>query len=204
MKRRLLNVLTLVSFLLCVAVGYVWVRSYVGSSFAYALEVAPSRGIQWRLVARRGAVWFEYWRQPDKRVADAWSDEQQALFARNLEIRQERSRIDSAARAAGRDSQLPEVGRLNVEMSSNLSRIHGLNQKLTAWRREQQTPRLRTRSLPIAVPFATLAALSLVGPTLRWLDLRRRRRLVVARICSACGYDLRATPDKCPECGVAP
>jgi hypothetical protein len=39
-------------------------------------------------------------------------------------------------------------------------------------------------------------------PPVLWVRARRRRRRAsAAGLCPGCGYDLRATPGKCPECG---
>jgi predicted amidophosphoribosyltransferase len=51
-------------------------------------------------------------------------------------------------------------------------------------------------AIPIWLPLLIFAA-----PAGLWLRgvLRRRRG---AHECPSCGYDLRATPDRCPECGT--
>jgi hypothetical protein len=56
----------------------------------------------------------------------------------------------------------------------------------------------------IAVPFYVPILMSAVAPTLwAWRRVRKKTRFA-SGLCAICGYDLRATPDRCPECGAVP
>lgn len=60
----------------------------------------------------------------------------------------------------------------------------------------------------LLVPFWLPACLFAVLPAVRGyravVRFRRWRRRAREGCCPACGYDLRATPDRCPECGAVP
>jgi hypothetical protein len=62
----------------------------------------------------------------------------------------------------------------------------------------------RWRNVGLAIHGGWLAFIASF-PLLLWVlrRVRARRRFAVG-LCPTCGYDLRATPERCPECGRAP
>jgi hypothetical protein len=182
LPRILLNAATAVSLVLCAATATLWVRSWIA----------------WDGIA--------YTRQ--KRIgASGWSYEVYGLESGCGGVAVHHYEARSKQREEGSGAalyHLTEAGAVPVKRTTGWDfewvlewgplwfsgapddRIHGL------WR--------------AVIPYwlVTLAtgipvARALVG----WAWNRHRKRAGRA-VCASCGYDLRATPDRCPECGAVP
>jgi hypothetical protein len=54
----------------------------------------------------------------------------------------------------------------------------------------------------VNIPYWFLALVAAAPLLVALKRIRHRRRLNRRGLCAVCGYDLRASPDRCPECGT--
>jgi hypothetical protein len=187
MKHRLLNLVTALSLLLCAAMVVLWVRSYVVADVILWRSGGPAaaRGM-YDATSARGVF----------RLQCQWSafegPEPPAGVRVALEVAwPEGHRREDPAAVAG------------LRGGSWWNRIGFAFERE---RRQWPAPYGLTsvqRRLFVSVPYWFMTLLS-AAPTL-WLVRAvrgRRRQPGHDRRCRSCGYDLRATPDRCPECGM--
>jgi hypothetical protein len=58
------------------------------------------------------------------------------------------------------------------------------------------------KAFHVIAPVWSLTLILLILPAIWLLKTYRRMMRTARNLCSGCAYDLRATPDRCPECGV--
>jgi hypothetical protein len=152
------------------------------------LQWYPRRGPGWR--ASTGVVWITGVRHRGA-VGPRWLD-REAQFDWMSEYQEESRRLLPLGVWITRGvTRLPEDGMGNVMTGSESSGYVDWGSRLPC----------RTLSVPLWMCFGVLGlpTVAVAGRGLgrRW---RRRARLAAGR-CVACGYDLRGTPERCPECG---
>lgn len=175
MRRRLFNLAAAVSLLLLVCVVVLWVRSYwVADQFLFR----GTKNTGW-IASDRGTM---------------------LLFHR--------------ARVSGEDDgtwmfRQTRPGQFQVFLARSSIEYRWLQFRPADWRRVPVSitspPPLQTQSsATLTVALVANWVLCLFGAILPayWLVRHRRaRRRARLGLCPTCGYDLRGTPDRCPECG---
>ena len=69
---------------------------------------------------------------------------------------------------------------------------------------QEETSNGRVRITSVALPCSLLLYGSLATLGVIYMRARRKRAWLMLGKCKRCGYDLRATPGLCPECGPTP
>jgi hypothetical protein len=188
LKRRLFDVLTTLSLLLCVATAAWWVRSYwAPDEVSWPGERVSADGYRrshYNLISYRGRIAFRVsaqdFRPLPPGMAQRYADEYRRTTTGGFSVH--RPNLSPPF--------MMPVGGWWARRGFSYHTF-GASQTPTIYNEQSQW------TAPYWAVVGPLAVLPATYGAHRWLSRRRSR----PGACPNCGYDLRATPDRCPECG---
>ena len=182
--RRLFTLCSVASLVPCVAVTSLWIRAYFAEDCLAVAERTPDARLRGRsLTNRMGVI--------------AYTD--QSFDARHAQLVPE-SESTALLTVAG-------VSLYSSEPAPDPTPIVGESDSVAGfrWARYDADPRHDIRGVPtheVWVPHWLPLLLSGAPPAAWAVATVRGRRRRATGLCARCGYDLRATPRRCPECGT--
>jgi hypothetical protein len=205
MRRRLFTLAAGASAVLCAAACVLWVRSYRVAEFAVwrcrNMNVAVS-DVEWYTQnmcagSYRGRVLINW-----ERIVwpKAYPHYQRPAGDWRWDYRRERYPAEpDLLFAFGPYDELDELPSWMRRLGFG---YWNTTATATLWN-DFESQLIPTHHLGFRVPYWALMASTIVTPASWLLHRHRRRRRRKEGRCPACGYDLRATPERCPECGTA-
>jgi hypothetical protein len=198
LARRLVQHCAILSLLACAAAGGMWARSYHHRD---AVEVR-----RFGVSSHTGALHLWAWDPRYARFHAAWSASsitlhrptKADLLAWSLRGGDEAVLTPLFRRMDRHDEPFPTFWQAPTWQRLGFAVVEGWEGGVRWYPPGSKGVDLRGLTIPyyaLALAFAPLPC---------WAALRRARRAARRRrgCCTACGYDLRASPARCPECGA--
>lgn len=178
LARHLFTLCSALSLLLCVAVMVMWVRSYFRWDRGFVTAAAVEHA---------------------QRALDFGSEHGHVTITLT---RQQGFSLGSRPRGAGVNLWATDLeGTPSPRTTLGFRADRGVT--VRTWDRTTQTKPIDTK-WTVVVPHGFPVLLTAILPAAWAGALLRRRRRKAHGLCLACGYDLRASSNRCPECGAAP
>ena len=205
MRRRVFNVVSALSLLLCVPMVALWVRSTTTSDI-----ISFTTGGNRMLAFRTLPGWlciesFTPWQTAESLRWDICDSEKANLF-----LVGSRAGVATSWRCPGIMIYVNLTGvRMAVDANGKPYRFFYYGMKGPNVSSTISLSPYTLNYSQFVLSFWTLLAMFLVLPLVRaslpvrtwWLRKRRLRRWRLRGLCPTCAYDLRASKDRCPECG---
>lgn len=201
-----------VSLLLCLATAMLWIRSYLlTDQVIWRDGNTPWQSWQqFQAVSVRGQLWLLF--QNEKRLTSSPSPPQTAQPSISWYAETDAFDIEQLLplwkQGNGGDYVVNLIG---VSYSRVIDRLITDPPMFPSTRSNVFPPFFRTTAQPpfqrsfsqhlISLPYWLLSLCMIILPLAYARQWKRRVRRARTGHCPACGYDLRATPDRCPECG---
>ena len=187
--RRMIALLAGVSLSLCLATAALWVRTYfVSDTWLYSdLSPSPSRQVGYAIATYRGECGFECYFSYDNRSLRHFASVPDNFLPDPKEPGLLGFYADGwpGQKSGGLGPEWWEDSQGNVHATPPAFKI------------------VSSRNRNLFVPLWFLTLTFAIAPAIAFWRWRRGRR-IGAGFCEKCGYDLRATHERCPECGTVP
>jgi hypothetical protein len=209
-KRRLLNLLIAVSLLLSIAIAVMWIRSYWyqdlipvgranhgilydsdgGAVVVVILAVPLHQGNFCRYMDEQGRMDPLTYRRTGDWGSDDLIDIADLIYSTTV--------LGNGHPSVSQNKVWKNLGFIRESCAAEEFAMDSLNFIPTGRNKPQMTTTL------IGFPYWFLSTIFSAIPAVRLFRIWKRSRRYPRGHCRKCGYDLRETPQRCPECGTVP